>query len=83
MSDVVTVGIVTGGFSLAVAALGAIVTTNVNRDSVDPATGRTIDGTMACKAQGYNQTPGRKVLKLPRASTAGEPGSSASIARFG
>jgi len=41
MSDVVTVGIVTGGFSLAVAALGAIVTTNVNRDSVDPATGRT------------------------------------------
>jgi len=42
-----------------------------------------IDGTMACKAQGYNQTPGRKVLKLPRASTAGEPGSSASIARFG
>jgi hypothetical protein len=25
-----------------------------------------IDGTMACKAQGYNQAPGRKVFKLPK-----------------
>ncbi len=32
----------------------------------DPDVCEEIDGTMACKAQGYNQTPGKKVFKLPR-----------------
>jgi hypothetical protein len=32
----------------------------------DPGVCEEIDGTMACKAQGYNQTPGKKVFKLPR-----------------
>jgi hypothetical protein len=48
----------------------------------DPGVCEEIDGTMACKAQGYNQTPGKKVFKLPRGCTGGESGSSASIARF-
>jgi hypothetical protein len=32
----------------------------------DPNLCEEIDGTMACKAQGYNQAPGKKVFKLPR-----------------
>jgi hypothetical protein len=32
----------------------------------DPGVCEEIDGTMACKAQGYNQTPGKKVFNLPR-----------------